>query len=98
MFFCKVKINGAYEFLAVTENGDSLFAYWCQLDNNRNHANDHAVIVEGDRFIVGYHEMEEPEHYTKVEPSEIDNKSLAAIMFAMSSDFNASSDDLTTTI
>jgi hypothetical protein len=94
MYFTKhTTSNGATEYRAVVAGDHGEFAYWCQDDRSNRWPNDFSVTVDGVRFIIGYmdHEPEEIA-FEKVAALDVPQLALAALVFAMSGDFDTSGD------
>lgn len=85
--------SGATEYRSIVKTTTGLFAHWAQLDNERTWPNDFAVMIEGDRYIIGYMDHDEADaDYQQVNVSDLPPRALAAILFAHSSEFDVSGD------
>ena len=80
------------EYRAVVQLEDGRpFAYWTQRDDARAWGGDFAFHIEGERWIIGYLDHEEFEGEV-VKPADIPANAFAAMMFAMTPEFDTSGD------
>lgn len=89
MKFSYTKTNtGAMEYRAHTTLDGAPFLYWCQVDDEKRWPADHELMIEGRRFIIGYMDDEGDEPGAAILASDIEPRTLAALMFAMSQEFD----------
>lgn len=92
-FYVKQQPSGLVEYRAVVKQSDGrLFAHWCQRDEERLWPSDFAVIVEGQRYIIGYMNHDEDDDFAPIATTYIPREALFALMFAMTEEFDTSGD------
>lgn len=73
------------EFFTIGD--DDGMTYWCQRDDDKQWPQDHAVMIDGARFIIGYHEREDDDA-PLIEAREVADEVKRALVFAQSDDFD----------